>query len=334
MHVLVTGANGFVGRALVERLVFTADWDVTAAVRAISDPANLTTDTQHCHNAASLRWIELGDLAESAADPAWFIGVDVIIHCAARVHVMRESAADPLAEFRAVNVEGTLKLARAAFQAGVKRFVFLSTVKVHGEETAPGAPFAADSLLAPADPYAISKMEAEQGLLKLAAQTGLELVIIRPPLVYGPGVGGNFRTLLKWADKAIPLPFGAICNRRSLVALKNLIDLIRVCATHPKAPGRAFLVSDGDDMSTPALLMNVAQALNKPLRLFSVPPRMLDLVGSMTGRRAAVQRLRGSLQVDISQTRNLLGWEPVVTTRQGLAATVAELGSGPRPGSP
>lgn len=250
-------------------------------------------------------------------------GVDVVVHCAARVHVRNEDS-DPLAGFREVNVAGTLALARQAAAAGVRRFVFVSSIKVNGESTSPGHPFRVEDSPAPEDAYGISKWEAEQGLTVLSAETGMEVVIIRPPLVYGPGVKGNFATLLQWVNKGAPLPFGAVTeNRRSLVALDNLIDLMVTCTDHPAAAGQVFLVSDGEDVSTAELLRRVGVAIGKPVRLLPVPLWMLKSGVALLGRREQAQRLLGSLQVDISRTRERLGWTPPVSLDEGLRRTVA-----------
>ncbi|WP_460152120.1 UDP-glucose 4-epimerase family protein [Pseudomonas sp. S2_B07] len=251
-------------------------------------------------------------------------GVAVIVHAAARVHVMKEVAADALTEFRKINVEGTVNLARQAAQAGVKRFVFISSIKVNGEETNPGHPFTADDNPAPSDPYGISKKEAEGALLALSQETGMEVVIIRPTLIYGPGVKANFRNMMGWLKKGIPLPFGAIHNKRSLVSLENLVSLILVCLKHDNAAGQIFLVSDGVDLSTTELLNRTAEALGVKSRLIPVPERLLVFCAVALGRRALSQRLCGSLQVDISKTRTLLGWNPPVSVQDALNRTAKE----------
>ena len=236
---------------------------------------------------------------------------------------MRESSKDPLASFRKVNVEGTLNLARQAAAKGVRRFIFISSIKVNGEETF-GVPYTADSEPAPVDPYGISKLEAEQGLMSIASQTGMEVVIIRPVLVYGPGVKANFLSMMKWLSQGIPLPFGAINNRRSLVALGNLVDLVVTCIDHPKAANQKFLVSDGDDLSTTMLLNKMAQALNKPARLLPIPSFFLKLAAFLLGKQSLSQRLCGSLQVDIDKNRELLGWKPPLSVDSALGATARD----------
>ncbi|WP_122314571.1 SDR family oxidoreductase [Pseudomonas cichorii] len=305
--VLLTGATGFVGKALLTSLIKRGD-HVTAAVRSASaqvDPqATISTVTSLDGQT---------DWQDSLA------GVQVVIHSAARVHVMNDTEADPLAAFRKVNVEGTLNLARQAAAAGARRFIFISSIKVNGEGTQPGQPYRADDTPAPMDPYGVSKMEAEQGLRALAEQTGLEVVIIRPVLVYGPGVKANFLSMMRWLDKGVPLPFGAIDNRRSLVALDNLVDLIVTCMTHPAAANQTFLVSDGEDLSTTQLLKRMASALGKSARLLPIPSALLELGAKMLGKRSLSQRLCGSLQVDIDKNRSLLGWTPPVSVDKALS---------------
>jgi UDP-glucose 4-epimerase len=248
-------------------------------------------------------------------------GVELIVHLAARVHIMRDEAIDPLADFRLVNVEGTLNLARQAAQAGVRRFIYLSSIKVNGEQTLPGQPFTEEDVPAPHDPYSISKYEAEEGLRELAQQTGMEVVIIRPPLVYGPGVKANFLNMMRWLHKGVPLPFASLNNRRSLVALDNLLDFIVVCLEHSAAANQIFLVSDGEDLSTAELLRRMASALGKPAHLMPMPISLLKVVAALTGRRDIAQRLCGSLQVDISKARTLLGWNPPMSMDEELSRT-------------
>lgn len=307
MTVLVTGATGFVGQALVGRLAADAV-PVRAAVR---NPVQL----------AGAQVVAVGDIGPRTDWRTALAGVDCVVHLAARVHVMREQAADPLAEFRKVNVDGTLALARQAAAAGVRRFIFISSIKVSGESTAPGRPFAADDVPAPVDPYGISKLEAERGLSALAAETRMEVVIIRPVLVYGPGVKANFRSMMAWLRRGMPLPLGAIHNQRSLVALDNLVDMIVTCLDHPAAAGQVFLVSDGEDLSTTGLLRRMGVALGKPARLLPVPATWLGGAARLLGRGDVAQRLCGSLQVDIEKTRRLLGWTPPVTVDEALRKT-------------
>ena len=259
-----------------------------------------------------------GDLEPSSDWSAALVGISTVVHCAARVHVMADTAADPLTEFRRLNVQGTLNLAHQSASAGVQRFVFVSSIKVNGEATQSGSPFAADDVAAPLDAYGISKMEAEQGLRDLAAKTGLEVVIIRPPLVYGPGVKANFAAMMRWLQRGIPLPLGAIHNQRSLVALDNLVDLIVTSLTHPAAANQTFLVSDGEDVSTTELLRRMGQAMGRPARLIPVPVSLLKLAAALVGKPDVAQRLCGSLQVDIEKTRRLLDWTPPLSLDQGL----------------
>jgi len=310
--VLVTGATGFVGGALVKRLAgeYPAG-DVLAAVRlkGVVLPE-------------SVRSVFVGNLLPTTDWRVALQGVKAVVHCAARVHVMREEVGDPLMVYRQVNVEGTLNLARQSAAAGVSRFVFVSSIKVNGEVTPPGQPFSADDEPAPLDPYGVSKLEAEQGLRELEAKTGMEVVIVRPPLVYGPGVKANFASMMRWVARGVPLPFGAIHNARSMVTLDNLVDLLVTCLKHPAAAGQTFLVSDGDDVSTSELLRRTAQAMGRKAFLLPIPTSMLEGGAALLGKRALAQRLCGSLQVDIEKTRYLLGWNPPLALDQGLKKAV------------
>ena len=245
----------------------------------------------------------------------------MVIHAAARVHVMNDVVADPLAAFRETNVAGTLTLARQAAQAGIRRFIFVSSIKVNGEATAPGTFFSVSDQPAPLDAYGVSKAEAEAGLRQIAQGTGMELVVIRPPLIYGPGVKANFQSMMRWLQRGVPLPFGSIDNKRSLVALDNLVDLIALCVDHPAAANQLFLAADGDDMSTPDLLRRVAFALGTRARLLPISARLLIQAAALIGKPAVAQRLCSSLQVDISAARDLLGWQPPLTVDQGLRQT-------------
>jgi len=244
--------------------------------------------------------------------------IDVVVHAAARAHIMKDEVADPLAEYRRVNVDGTLHLARQAAAGGIERFIFISSVKVNGEQTFPGQPFTADDTPSPEDAYGISKWEAEQGLQKIAKESGMEVVVIRPPLVYGPQVKGNFASMIKLVKKGLPLPLGSIHNQRSLVALDNLVDLIITCIHHPAAANQVFLAGDGQDLSTTELLRGVAKAAGKPSRLIPIPSSLLMFAATLLGKKAVAQRLLGSLQVDISKARDLLGWEPPFSVEEGL----------------
>ena len=307
--VFVTGANGFVGRNLCDELLLRGTL-VRAAVRSFE---HVRTDIELC------TWVGLDSQTDCLP---WLAEVDTVIHLAARVHVMQETTVDPLTEFRRVNVEGTLNLAWQAAASGVRRFVFVSSVKVNGESTPLGSPFKADDGPAPLDAYGVSKMEAEQGLREIAADTGMEVVIIRPTLVYGPGVKANFRAMMRWLSLGVPLPLGAINNKRSLVALDNLVDLIVTCVDHPAAANQTFLVSDGEDLSTTQLLRRMGQAMGKPARLIPVPPALLNAGAALVGKPELAQRLCGSLQVDISKTRELLGWNPPISVDEGLRRAV------------
>lgn len=244
--------------------------------------------------------------------------VDTVIHCAARAHVMNDHSIDPLKAFQEINVGGTLNLARQAALQGVRRFIFISSIKVNGESTAFERPYHADNVPAPEDPYGLSKLEAEQGLQQLSAATGLEVVIIRPPLVYGRGVKGNFASLIKLIEMGVPLPLGAIHNKRSLVGIDNLVDLIIRCIDHPAAANQVFLAGDGEDLSTTQLLRGVAKAMGRPSRLIPAPVSLLQLGASLLGKKALAQRLLGTLQVDITKTRELLDWTPPVSVDEGL----------------
>ena len=304
-RVLVTGANGFVGRALCTRLTRSG----LAARAAVRAPAGLPDEAI------------VSPLADETDWRAALSGCEAVVHLAARVHVMHDTSADPQPLYRATNTDATLNLARQAVEAGVKRFVFVSTIKVNGEGR--DAAYRETDAPAPEDAYAISKWEAEQGLWRIAQDTGLEVVILRPPLIYGPGVKANFRRLLDTVERGWPLPLGAIDNRRSLLYLGNFVDAIRLCIEHPAAPGQTFLIDDGQPVSTPELVRAVARALGRPVRLLPVPPGVLAFAGALVGKRAAVARLTGSLWVDSSLIRERLGWTPPYSMADGLAATVA-----------
>ena len=316
MTILITGASGFVGSAVLRHFQ-----KQTALVRPVFRSA------ASAHNAA-VNPKNAAVVSGLTADTDWSAAlkdIKTVIHCAARVHVMQETAENPLAVFRAVNVEGTLNLARQAAAAGVERFIFISSIKVNGEATFLDRPFKADDQPSPKDAYGVSKAEAEAGLRSIAAQTGMELVIIRPPLVYGQGVKGNFASMLRWVAQGWPLPLaGATQNRRSLVALDNLVDLIATCVQHPRAAGQVFLVSDGEDVSIAELLRRIAQAQGKRARLLWIPVGFIKWAAHLLGKDAVVQRLVGSLQVDIAKNRTLLGWHPPLNLDEGLRRAVQE----------
>jgi nucleoside-diphosphate-sugar epimerase len=299
--IVVTGATGFVGQALLPSLR-QQGFDVTTLGRRSS---------------GTLPFIE-ADLSDLSNTEPLLKQAKTVIHCAARVHIMDDNAADPLAAFRHINTTGTLELARQAAAAGVKQFIFLSTIKVLGEETKPGAPFTANSPAQPKDPYSQSKYEAEQGLRKLSEATGMAVTIIRPPLVYGPGVGANFRRLYGWVEKGYPLPFGSLSNKRSMVAVQNLVSLITTCIENPVAYGEDFLVSDDNDVSTAQLVSYMSQSIGKKPNLISVPTACLKALGVIAGKRDVIQRLCGSLQLDITKTKSCLNWSPVVTLQVQL----------------
>jgi nucleoside-diphosphate-sugar epimerase len=306
MITLVTGANGFIGSALCARLR-----EGGIVVRgAIRSPVSQPDGTKA---------VTVGSLSSETDWTAALRNVDQVIHLAARVHVMNDQSLDPLIDFRRVNVVGTVALACQAAAAGTKRFVYLSSVKVNGEFTKAEQAFTADDVPAPESPYGVSKYEAEQQLKQIATETGMEVVIIRPPLIYGPGVKANFESMMRWVARGLPLPLAAVTeNRRSLVALDNLIDLIVTCLRHPAAANQTFLVSDGEDLSTADLLKRVGVALGHPARLFSMPHAILKFGAMLVNRPGVYQRLYGSLQLDITKTLQLLDWTPPVSVDEGL----------------
>lgn len=305
MGVLVTGASGFVGRAVCAELV-NRGWSVRATLRSSESVPPAGTEP---HIAGDIR---------SASWP--LANVDTVVHLAAIAHQLGGQDADEV--YHAINCAATERLARAAAQAGVKRFVFMSSIKVNGERTAIDRPFRAGDAPQPEDRYACSKHEAERALAGVAAETGLEVVILRPPLVYGPGVRANFLRLVRLVERGWPLPLGAVHNRRSLIYLGNLVDLVATAATSPAAAGRTLLAADGEDLSTPQLVQHIARALNARPRLIAIPPGLLKLAGALTGMRGEIGRLVDSLVVDASETRSALGWQPPYTVAQGMAHTV------------
>jgi nucleoside-diphosphate-sugar epimerase/GT2 family glycosyltransferase len=313
-RVLVTGANGFIGQAVCGSLP-AQGYGVIGVVRG-KPPAV---------PAPLLRYLTMEDIDERTDWGPSLSGVDSVVHLAARVHLMQETAADPLAEFRRVNVALTLNLARQAAAAGVRRFVFISSIKVNGETTPIGQPFTAEDTPRPLDAYGVSKMEAEQALKEISRETGMQLVIIRPVLVYGPGVKANFHEMMRWLSKGIPLPLGSLHNRRSLVALDNLVDLIARCLSHPAAANQVFLVSDGEDMTVANLLQRTAAVFDEPARLIPIPVLGLEVAGRILGRESVIQRLCDTLQVDIAKTRRLLDWEPPVPVDVALRKAARHL---------
>lgn len=305
--ILVSGANGFVGRALIQALRQSGHF-VRGAYRQSPE--------------AVMTQVSVGNIGP---DTDWSIalaGVRTVVHCAARVHVMRDAgSAESLASFRKVNVEGTANLARQAATAGVKRLVFVSSIKVNGETTTGSPPFTCDSQPAPKDPYGVSKWEAEQKLWRISEETGLEVVVVRPPLVYGPGVKANFKRLMQAVNRRIPLPFGAIKNQRSMVYLENLCDLLAVCSVHPCAAGRTFLVSDMRDVSTKELVEHLAYGMGVRSVLIPVPFGLIHGAASLFNKRDLADRLLGSLQVDSSHTCKILDWTPPYSLEEGLRKT-------------
>lgn len=309
-RVLVTGANGFIGARVCETLQARGS-KVTAAIRR--------RGALHGDEQGLLTTVEVGDIG---ADTSWDQALDgcrYIIHLAARAHILDDDAADPLAQFRNTNVDGTIQLARAASNAGVKRFVYVSSIGVNGLSS--DLPFLEDDVPRPTEPYAISKLESEIELRKLCGANGMELTIVRPTLVYGPGCPGNFARLLRLVASGLPLPFASVANRRSFIGVWNLADLLILCMTHPNAAGRTFLASDMQDISLPELLRVIAKSMNKPIRLIPVPPAMLMYAARLVNKLSLYEKLCGSLTVDASSLRDVLGWKPPVALEKGLAIT-------------
>lgn len=302
MTVYLTGASGFIGSRLLAVLQSQGRGVVTVARRGRQ-------------RAVSEHEVSLDDLSTSgfAGD-----GRRVLVHCAGRAHVMSETATNPLEAFRQANVELTVRLAHSAAQAGIGRFVYLSSIKVNGEATLPGHAFTAFDEPHPLDAYGQSKWEAEQALRELAVSTGMEIVIIRPVLVYGPGAKGNIRGMVKWIERGLPLPLASVANQRSLLGLDNLVDLIITCLDHPAAANRTFLAADGEDLSTPELVRRLAKTIGREARLFPVPVGWMEAAASVVGKKGQVQRLYGSLRVDISHTCQTLGWRPPLSVDDGL----------------
>ncbi|BBP45276.1 UDP-glucose 4-epimerase [Thiosulfatimonas sediminis] len=318
MKVILTGSTGFVGASVLKKLE-ESEHHVDCLVR--SQQASLSVscstvvaDLTHLSDANSLE-----PLLSSLAD------CDVVVHCAARAHIMKDEAVDPLDEYRRVNRDATLMLAQMAAEQGVKRFVFVSSIKVNGEFSQPNQRFIPDVIAAPTDPYGLSKYEAEQGLKKISDETGMEVVIIRPPLVYGPGVKGNFASMIRWVKKGVPLPLGLVKNFRSLVAVENLADFISLCANRhksPKAANEVFLISDGEDISTSDLLRKVAKAYGVKARLLPIPVGLMKFFAQLFGKGSVADRLFGNLQVDSTKARDLLGWVPVISMDDQLQKIV------------
>lgn len=312
--ILITGANGFVGSAVTSYLKSTGGYTVSVAVRALIDGISCPQTVVGEINGAT-------DWAQAVSSQ------NVVIHLAARVNVTRADVADPYAEYSEVNVKGTMNLARQAADSGVKRFIFVSSIKVNGEATNPNRPFLADDRVNPVEPYGVSKWEAELGLQEIGRDTGMEIVIIRPPLVYGPGVKGNFADLIKLVGCGFPLPLGGVKNKRSLIALDNLVDLVATCINHPNAVNQVFLASDGRDLSTAELLKCIADAMGKPSRLLNLPVSLVAFFAVVIGRKSHAARLLGSLQIDISKTRDLLNWKPPVSVELGVRRCIESIES-------
>jgi nucleoside-diphosphate-sugar epimerase len=307
--VLITGAGGFIGRALCKRML-AEGWKVLGTVRSERDGSRLPE---------GIETFTIGSIDSNTKWDDALRGIDTVVHLAARVHVMDDTAANPLEAFRKVNVAGTKHLAQSAASAGIRRFVFISSIKVNGEGKA--AAYTEEDDEAPEDPYGVSKWEAEQELRKIADLTGLETVILRAPLVYGPGVKANFYNLIKIVDRGIPLPLASINNRRSLIFLDNMVDAILASIIHPKAAGQIFLISNGENVSTSELIRKIASALGKPARLFSISPFLIRLAGNLFRKSAAIDRLFGSLTIDNTKIRKDLGWKPPYTMEHGLKET-------------
>ena len=309
-NVLVTGANGFIGNSIVNKLASLNDFKVRVAIRKKNSifPAKVEV-FENLDISKKIDWTRILEK------------IHIVIHCAARAHIMKDKSKDPILDFRKVNTEGTLNLAHQAELLGVKRFIFLSSVGVNGEKTI-NNPFKADDVPHPYSPYAQSKMEAEVGLMEISKKKKMSVVIIRPPLVYGQDAPGNFGSLLRIVKKQIPLPLGAIKNKRSFVFLDNLVDMIICCLNHSNAPNQVFLVSDGEDLSTTQLLKKIRKALGKKIILLPVPMFILNLLAKCIGKTKVAQQLLGSLQVDIEKTKSLLGWTPPFNVDDALRKTV------------
>ena len=309
---LVTGANGFVGAAFCQELAARKLHFVPCVRKVMEGDRSVPAA------------FETGDLSAHGDWTPALAGCTVVVHLAARVHMMQEQAVDPDAMYQAMNVDATMRLAEQAAAQGVRRFVFVSSVKVNGERTL-GRPFGAEDLPAPEDPYGRSKLAAEIALKLWAGRTGTELVIVRPPLVYGPGVRANFLRLMKLVESGLPLPFGGIHNRRSMIALGNLVDFLVLCATHPAASSANWMVSDNHNLSLPELITKIASAMGRRPRLLPLPPSLLSAGAALVGRRAAASRLLDSLQVDISPALDRLGWTPPLDVESGIRLAVAPL---------
>jgi nucleoside-diphosphate-sugar epimerase len=307
--ILVTGANGFVGRQLC-RTLRQEGFSVKAAIRQ-----NLAAPAEDVH------YVPVGDIGPDTDWTEALQGVGLVVHLAGRAHVRRESLSDSMAEYERVNTLGTIRLAQMAAAAQVERFLFISTVKVNGEET-PEQPFLETDRPGPRDAYGVSKWRAEEGLLRLHQQGELPVVIIRPPLVYGPGVRANFLQLIRWVDYGLPLPLGSIKNKRSLVGLRNLANFITICLKHPSAPGEIFLVSDQEDLSTPDLIRRIGGFLGRSAYLLPIPYRCLWIMAHMVGQKDALGKLCHSLQVNVEKAQKVLQWQPAFSVNEELKQTI------------
>ena len=315
MNILVTGATGFLGRNLYKDLI-KRKFLVRIAVRS-----KRSVNSGHDEIAPN-KVFYIGEIDRKTDWSSTLLNLDVVIHTAAKNQIANNEHVDSLSQYRETNVAGTLNLAKQAAEAGVKRFIFVSSIKVHGESTFNGEAFKLGDKASPESPYAVSKWEAEQGLMQLAKQTDMQIVIIRPPLVYGPGATGNFSKLVKLAKSGIPLPFGSLKNKRSLISVHNLIDLIVKCIDHPNAPNQVILASDGEDISTGDLLIKLGDALNQRIWLIPIPESALTTLATFLRRPAVASRLLGSLQVDITRTQAALEWTPPFSIEQGLRMSI------------
>ncbi len=305
--VLVTGANGFVGRALVAHLSTLSQYVVKQSVRQVKNGITFDRHTVVATLSAEADWTNA------------LVGVSLVVHTAAMTRSVADNNRSPADDIDEVNVSGTLNLARQAALTGTKRFVFISSIKVFGEESLHACPFAESDACVPRDAYAVSKMKAEQGLRQIAENSAMEVVIIRAPLIYGPGVSANFKMLIRMVSHGIPLPLRAVNNRRSLLAIDNLVDFILLCLEHPLAANEIFSISDGEDLSTPELVRRIGRSLNMPVRMFAIPVPILKAAAVILGKRNMFQKLCGTLQVDIAKSKRILGWKPPVSVDDALS---------------
>jgi UDP-N-acetyl-alpha-D-quinovosamine dehydrogenase len=310
VKILLTGANGFIGTAIGVTYIAKGG-GVRAAIRR----------NKELPLALDEKFSVVGEIDGRTSWSGAFRDVSVVVHAAARVHVMNRKIRNSLVEYRKINVDGTLNLIRQAAASGVRRFIYISSVKVIGESTRLGKPYEVGDEVSPKDPYGVSKFEAELGLRRVASKLGIEIVIIRPPLVYGPGVKANFLSMMDWLSKGVPLPFGSLTNQRSLVALENLVDLVITCIDHPAAANQTFLVSDGQDLSTTELLRQMAKLLGKRVWLLPIPAQVLESLAPVFGKQDLIERLCGTFQIDISRTCELLDWSPPTSSVEAMNKT-------------